>query len=247
MDRLTSRGWLEWGRPGGGHAARPVGSAGARSCYGPGVRFLPGQVAVRRYFRHRDGLIIAHCGRVVSDDERGLLMWTPAGTVNRRLKTVDGQRFDQLTPAEWEAADKVLAEHPLRPYGMLIWMPPAAAHSVGWFFDPAGSFAGWYVNLESPAVRWSAGLDLVDHDLDVAVTPERTWRWKDEDEFEASTREGLDWSEADAAEIRAEGERLVKLVESGDFPFDGSWCDFHPDPSWPLPALPAGWDRPRQT
>lgn len=209
------------------------------------VQFAPGQVVVRRYFRDRDRLVIAHCGRVVRDDDRGLLLWTPAGTVNRRLKTADGRRFDQVPRSEWEAADKVLAEHVLRPYSMLIWMPPAAAHSIGWFFDATGTFAGWYVNLESPAVRWADGLDLVDHDLDIVVAPDRQWRWKDEEDFDASSREGVDWSPADAVEIRAEAERLAKLVDAGVFPFDGTWCDFRPDPAWPVPVLPTGWDRPR--
>ncbi len=46
--------------------------------------------------------------------------------------------------------------------------------------------------------------------------------------------------------MRAEGERLLRLVETGAFPFDGTWCDFQPDPSWRTPAtLPPGWDRPR--
>lgn len=36
------------------------------------------------------------------------------------------------------------------------------------------------------------------------------------------------------------------MVEAGAFPFDGTWCDFRPDPAWAVPAeLPAGWDRPR--
>lgn len=209
------------------------------------MRFHPGQVALRRYYRGRDGLIIVQCGRVVADDEHGLRLWMPAGTANRRLKTVDGRRFDQVPQAEWDAADKLLAEHVLRPYGMLILMPPLARHSVSWFFDPAGGFAGWYVNLESPPVRWAAGLDLVDHDLDIVVEPDRTWRWKDEDDFEAATRLGLDWSEADAVEIRAEGRRLAGLVDAGAYPFDGTWCDFRPDPAWPVPVLPDGWDAPR--
>lgn len=209
------------------------------------MRFRPGQVVVRRYYRARDGLIIVQCGRVVADDDHGLRLWIPRGTVNRRIKTVDGRRFDEVPLTEWEGAEKVLAEQVVLPYSYLVLMPPAARHSVAWFFDPQGDFAGWYVNLESPPVRWSAGVDLVDQDLDLVVEPSRRWRWKDEDEFEAATREGSDWSEADAAEIRAEGERLASRVEAGVFPFDGSWCDFRPDPTWAVPVLPAGWDRPR--
>ncbi|MER7276615.1 hypothetical protein ABT369_19445 [Dactylosporangium sp. NPDC000244] len=27
-------------------------------------------------------------------------------------------------------------------------------------------------------------------------------------------------------------------ADRGDFPFDGTWQDFRPDPSWPMPNLP---------
>ena len=48
----------------------------------------------------------------------------------------------------------------------------------------------------------------------------------------------------DEAPVRAEGARVVKLIEAGEFPFDGTWCDFRPDPQWTVPAaLPDGWDR----
>ena len=214
-----------------------------------GRRFAPGQVVVRRYFRARNGLIIVQACRVVSDDERGLLLWMPVGSRNRRITTVDGRRYEQLSRAEWDAADKVLAEHPTRRHHILMLMPPApvgavAWHSVFWFFEPDGAFAGWYVNLESPAARWSDGLDLVDYDLDLWVSPDRSWRWKDEEDFETATREGLDWSGEQAVDIRAEGMRLAKRAEAGEFPFDGTWCDFRPDPQWPAPAPPPGWDRP---
>jgi len=44
--------------------------------------------------------------------------------------------------------------------------------------------------------------------------------------------------------IRAEGERVIADIEAARFPFDGTWCDFRPDPAWPTPVLPStGWDR----
>jgi hypothetical protein len=35
-----------------------------------------------------------------------------------------------------------------------------------------------------------------------------------------------------ASEIRATAERLAKLAEAAEFPFDGTWCGFRPDASW---------------
>jgi hypothetical protein len=38
---------------------------------------------------------------------------------------------------------------------------------------------------------------------------------------------------------------VIKVIEAGEFPFDGTWTDFVPDPSWQTPTdLPDGWDRP---
>ena len=38
---------------------------------------------------------------------------------------------------------------------------------------------------------------------------------------------------------------MIALAEAGEFPFDGTWCDFTPPADWTTPAgLPPGWDRP---
>jgi hypothetical protein len=39
---------------------------------------------------------------------------------------------------------------------------------------------------------------------------------------------------------------MVPVIEAGRFPFDGTWCDYRPDPQWTIPGpVAAGWDRPR--
>ncbi len=43
-------------------------------------------------------------------------------------------------------------------------------------------------------------------------------------------------------EIRAEGERVIKLMEAGSPPFSEGWEHWSPDPTWFVPQLPAGWD-----
>jgi predicted RNA-binding protein associated with RNAse of E/G family len=132
-----------------------------------------------------------------------------------------------------------------------MFFPPDADHSVWWFFDDAGVFTGWYVNLEERSVRWDdgavAGVDVVDQDLDVVVAPDRTWQWKDEDEFTERLGFPEHYWVTDEQAVRNEGLRVIKQVESGDFPFDGQWTDFVPDPQWQVPDLPAGWDRPPAT
>ena len=49
----------------------------------------------------------------------------------------------------------------------------------------------------------------------------------------------------DEEAVRAEGQRVIKLAEAGEFPFDGTWCDFAPAAGLGRPdELPPGWDRP---
>jgi hypothetical protein len=202
--------------------------------------FALGRVVLRRYHRASTYLFVKPMV-VARDDAGGLLLWMPAGTEVAGLRDDDGRtlhaapigamRNPRLVRTTWGERD------------VLILMPPGAAHSVWWFFRH-GRFDGWYVNLETPARRHEDGVDATDLVLDVVVAPDRSWRWKDEDEF--ADRIGVPgyFNRAGAGEIRAEGERLVKLVEAGAFPFDGTYTDFRPDPSWPEPHLPAGWDQP---
>jgi hypothetical protein len=215
-----------------------------------------------RYWRH-DHIREVRAGRVLEDSERGLLVWIPDGAPMMRAQTRDGRRPRLL--AEQLAAEWEIVPTRWRGPGILMFFPAGGvAYSVWWFFGDHG-FRGWYVNLEAPAVRHDnqrtrrdhasltrrdpnglgGFVDTVDHALDIWATPDGTWRWKDEDEFAERTGHDWYWDAEQAAEIRAEGERVVKLIEAGEFPFDGTWCDFRPDPGWPMPQLPADWDRPR--
>ncbi|HEY2794776.1 MAG TPA: DUF402 domain-containing protein [Micromonosporaceae bacterium] len=207
------------------------------------MRFQAGQVCVRRLM-HPDGRL-GGCvaGRVVSDDEAGLLMWIDGDSQMVRPTTMDGKPT-RVRPYAEEL------RLPLLPGlttwfpggGALVLTPPAAPYSVLWFFDNDAKFTGWYVNLEAPAHRWWGGLDIHDKALDVLVAPDRTWHWKDEDEFAAQTGHPFFWDEIEAAQIRRAGLAAVERVEAGDYPFDGTWCDFTPDPAWGPTELPWWWD-----
>jgi len=201
--------------------------------------FAPGQLILRRYFRG-ERYTFVQPARVVRDDEAGLLLWLMAGSEFAALVDADGRTAHDL--AVDDLRDPRLTRQTWRDHDVLMLMPPGAAYSIWWMFRD-GEFALWYVNLETPAERDDEGVDCTDHVLDVLVEPDRTWSWKDEDEFAARTgRDGYFDAEA-AGRIRAEGERLIKLAESGEFPFDGTLTDFRPDPAWRPAALPPGWDR----
>ncbi|HTF09214.1 MAG TPA: DUF402 domain-containing protein [Asanoa sp.] len=211
--------------------------------------FEAGRTVLRRYWR---GGRISWIGSfvVVGDDERGLRIWQPAGISYWRLMTPDGRShhdgtLDELGPTELTAQPWLGG--PIMPFHPADGSP----WSVWWFFDEhTGDFDGWYVNLEDPFRRWDdgevAGIDTADHALDIVVAPDRSWRWKDEDELAAKTGGGHYWDAAGAATIRENGLAVIELIEAGKFPFDGTWCDMRQDPTWQVPAdRPPGWDRPR--
>lgn len=108
-----------------------------------------------------------------------------------------------------------------------------------WWLFKEGTFAGWYVNLEEPYVRRHNEVQTKDLVLDIVVRPQRQWQWKDAEEFDRRIGHPLYFDRAAAAVIRGEGERLVRLIETGAFPFDGTRTGFRPDRAWPLPRLSA--------
>jgi protein associated with RNAse G/E len=191
-----------------------------------------------RDYRGDGSLVLAMPERVVLEDSRGLLTWRPIGTPYWMRRTVDGRDrrevpFRERHTVSWELAPMTWAGR-----HVLHLFRPGRAHSVWWMFDEEFRLDCWYVNLEAPPARRPDGVDTFDHALDIVVRPDRTWRWKDEDEYLERIGRPAYWNATQAAEIRAEGERVVTDNEAARFPFDGTWLDFRPDPSWPLPDRP---------
>ncbi len=103
-----------------------------------------------------------------------------------------------------------------------MFHPRDGAYSVWLFFAPGGEFRSWYVNLEEPGTRWddgvAAGIDTIDYDLDIVVAPDRSWHWKDEDEFAYHLAYPDAYWVDDPAAVWAEGKRVVTLIEAGAVP-----------------------------
>jgi hypothetical protein len=99
-----------------------------------------------------------------------------------------------------------------------------------------GEFLCCYVNLQEPLRPSPVGFDTRDQALDLVIDPDGSWRWKDEDHFAQAVERGR-FTADEAAAIRAEGERVVAA-----WPFPTGWEGWMPDPRWPRPGLPDGWD-----
>lgn len=150
------------------------------------------------------------------------------GPLGHRLHKLSTGKWD-LLPFEWEKNS------------VLRLQRSGSAHSVWLLWGPSGEFLYTYVSLERPAARTPIGIDTMDHTLDIVVSAEgRSWKWKDEIPFAGLELMGI-MTPAESSSIRQEGERVVELIERGDAWWT-EWRDWVPDPDWPIPALPEGWD-----
>ncbi|SHM32403.1 DUF402 domain-containing protein [Cryptosporangium aurantiacum] len=211
--------------------------------------FTPGRTALVRHCRGGVVQAVRPCV-VVSDDADGTLLWLPKDTPTRTSLFADGRPVRDVPLAErftreWHTGPGVWTGT-----SALEWIPPGAPwHTVYWFFDGDGRFRNWYVNVETPPVRWAdadstaAGFDSDDLELDVVIAPDRSCVLKDEDELDAAVRAG-DLSARVGDRTRLEASAAIDAATAGRPPFDGWLTDFRPDPGWTPPGLLAGWDRP---
>ena len=149
--------------------------------------------------------------------------------------------FHDGTRLKIQQPDFELVEQPYKAH-VLSFAWPGSSAAVLLFYEEDWSPSHWYVNLEDPLRRSPVGFDTLDHKLDVIVELDGTWRWKDEDEFDDIIERGLLPPE-DAPGLREEAEGAVRMILERRPPFDRDWSGWRPDPSWPEPTLPEGWDR----
>lgn len=192
------------------------------------------QVLLREVWRGR--VWSAKPVTVVQDGPDLVALYMAPGTRWKQPRTLDGGPL-RLPAEDWLLADVEW----LGGYALHL-ATPGAGHSVVGLWQADGTFSHWHVNLQEPLRRTSLGFDYMDQLLDIVVSPDLSeWAWKDEQELNEAQARGL-ISPARAREIRAEGERVIELIRARRPPFSSGWEHWSPDPAWPIPDLPAGWD-----
>jgi hypothetical protein len=180
-------------------------------------------IAVRETWRGRVWRV--HPMRVVEEGDGLTVAWHPQGIAVKR-PFAEGRELRVPGELDW-----VLEDRPSSTAALAL-LRPGARYSL-WLLWSNGRFSKWYVNFERDLVRTSVGFDVVDEKLDLVVTPDGRITVKDEDELREAARVGY----LDEAEVRAELDRVLARP-----PWPSGWESFTPDPSWPTPALPDGWD-----
>jgi hypothetical protein len=196
----------------------------------------PGDAIVLRE-RWGSAIFEARATIVVKDLPEQTMLFVPAGVVCALPIDDDGGEL-RMPDRPWHLELRSRGHS-----GILSFAWPDTPYAILLLLDTDGTPRGWYVNLQTPLARTPIGFDTVDHALDVLVPLDRSsWSWKDEDELAEAVALGL-FTEADATSFRYWGERAVEHLVLRLPPFDAEWEDWRPDPSWPIPELPLGWDQ----
>ena len=203
-------------------------------------RWAPGTTVVQRvYWRHQ--LVTVRPATVVADTDNFMALYFHAGSTflsgairNRKRMPLEDRLRVYLS--DDQPALAAMASHG----NVLTLTPPGERHAVWLFWDDAWRFRTWYVNLQASLRRTARGVIVSDYLLDLVVTPDLAWSWKDEDGFEAVCAAGVFTAE-ERRSIRAEGGRLAARIEARQPPFDADWPGWRPDAAWAIPTIPAGW------
>ncbi len=126
---------------------------------------------------------------------------------------------------------------------LLLLFEPNKYYSIILFWNhTSNDFLLFYVNFQLPFKRNNFAVDTLDLDLDLIIRPDFSYEWKDVDDYQNAISHGLispEW----VREIELASEEVMARLEKRQYPFDGSWLDWMPDPSWQPPRLPENWDK----
>lgn len=113
-------------------------------------------------------------------------------------------------------------------HGCLMVQRPGEHHAVWHFWEgEQREFACWYINLQTAFRRTMDGFDTQDLELDLVVSPDRSWVMKDWEMLDQRVAEGRYTPEL-AAWIRALGTRLGRRLDAGDWWWDERWSAWTP-------------------
>jgi hypothetical protein len=154
-----------------------------------------------------------------------LVLWHPEGTP--ALVPYAGDRLLRIPGDEdWELRHVAAV-------GASVGLVRLGARHSTWLIWRGGAFQEWYVNFERGHDLHDRVLDVVDEKLDLVIAPDGRLRVKDFDELIAAARTGY----LEPGEVLDEAVRVLR-----DPPWPTGLEDFRPDPAWPTPRLPEGWD-----
>lgn len=174
---------------------------------------------------------------VVKDSPDLIALYWQAGAPNRIPER-------RLTPQDLFSDGHSLVSRQWTDTDVLMLVTPGSSHAVYVMWETGqAKLRCWYIDLQEPLRRTGLGFDTMDQFLDIVISADKsTWHWKDEDEFAEAIAVGF-YSADQAQSIRAEGERVIHLLETRQSPFYDGWETWSPPIAWDIPSMPEGWDQ----
>jgi hypothetical protein len=177
----------------------------------------------------------------LEDTAERLTLFMPEGTP--LMRWYKGEAEPRSRPS---IGHSVLVFYPDRRYMVTLWYDGPSGMRAPWVNDyfpggePEGRFHGWKVDFQSPYGRLDQGIDMIDEILDLAVRPDRTYSWRDEDEMARMVAAGI-YTAAEAQDWRQVGIDAIKEIEQQSEPFSDEWKRWEPPPGIELGPIPEGW------
>jgi len=126
---------------------------------------------------------------------------------------------------------------------LLILLQPEKYYATIYFWkNDTDTFLCFYTNFQLPFRRSALGFDTFDLELDIVIEPDYEWYWKDKDDYDEGIERGIishDWVRG----IDAARQEVLEKIEQRLYPYDGSWLNWRPDPTWVPPTLSENWDK----
>lgn len=181
--------------------------------------------------------------KLIEESSERLVGWLPSGSEIAYWATERGSD-PRATPLSERFAHRLgTARQVWKGGSVLRVIPLEQPWQVLHFWNPDGTFAGWYVNLESEKSQDRLGVSAVDWHLDLLISAEFEVEWKDEEEAEVAARTEY-LREDDLRRARDVGEAIVSDPRSFIDRL-GRWdLTRSPEAAGPPLSLPPGWDIP---
>ena len=146
-------------------------------------------------------------------------------------------RWMEILNATWQ-----LEKYRWRTNRFLILLEPGKFYATIYIWNHASNlFQGYYINFQLPFERSQSGFDTFDLELDILIDPTLQWQWKDLAEYQSGIQLGIitpEWVRG----IEQAQVGLFECLSKRQYPLDGSWVNWQPDPAWQAPNLPSGWE-----
>ena len=144
---------------------------------------------------------------------------------------------------EFQNNDWKLEKYMWRTNRLLLLFEPEKYYSTIYFWNNTShEFLCYYINFQVPFQRSQSSIDTLDLDLDLIIHPDLSFEWKDEDDYHRAIEQGAispEWIEG----MEGAKQEIFARLEKRQYPLDGAWLNWLPDPNWLPPKLPENWDK----